>query len=187
MKGKIIVYTGPMFSEKSAELITAYGRAQLAHRSVIAFKPMMDTRFGQGVIRSRKIGEIPAINIQSIEEIKNYDVDVYIIDEFQFLTGDVMVIDDMANRGKKFYIAGLDKTAEGKPFGKMPDLLAVADEVKKLTAVCVDCNKDEDDGAVNSFFLGQKEEDIVIGNSEYVPLCRKHWLQRMEKKQIDKK
>ena len=98
-----------------------------------------------------------------------------------------MIIDDMANRGKKFFIAGLDKTAEGKPFGPMPELLAIADEVKKLTAVCVDCDKDDDDGAVNSFFLGQKEEDIVIGNSEYIPLCRKHWLRRMETKQNDKK
>lgn len=185
MKGKIVVYTGPMFSEKSAELITAYGRAQLAHRSVGAFKPKMDDRFGNDVIKSRKIGEIPAINIQSIEEIEQYDVDVYIIDEFQFLTGDVMTIDAMANKGKKFFIAGLDKTAEGKPFGLMPELLAVADEVKKLTAVCVDCSKDDDDGAVNSFFLGRKDADIVIGNSEYVPLCRRHWLERMTKKKID--
>lgn len=185
MKGKIVVYTGPMFSEKSAELITAYGRAQLAHRSVGAFKPKMDDRFGNDVIKSRKIGEIPAINIQSIEEIEQYDVDVYIIDEFQFLIGDVMTIDAMANKGKKFFIAGLDKTAEGKPFGLMPELLAVADEVKKLTAVCVDCSKDDDDGAVNSFFLGRKDADIVIGNSEYVPLCRRHWLERMMKKKID--
>ncbi len=186
MKGKIVVYTGPMFSEKSAELITAYGRAQLAHRSVGAFKPKIDDRFGNDVIRSRKIGEIPAINIQDVHELLSYDVDVYIIDEFQFLTGDVTIIDDMANRGKKFFIAGLDKTAEGKPFGLMPDLLAIADEVKKLTAVCVDCSKDDDDGAVNSFFLGKKDADIVIGNSEYVPLCRKHWLLRMEKKKTER-
>lgn len=182
MKGKIVVYAGPMFSEKSAELITAFGRAQIAHRSVLAFKPRMDSRFGQDVIKSRKIGEIPAINILSIDEILNYDVDVYIIDEFQFLTGDVMILDDMANRGKKFFIAGLDKTAEGKPFGLMPELLAIADEVKKLTAVCVDCDKSDDDEAVNSFYLGKKDEDIVIGNSEYIPLCRKHWLARMNEK-----
>ncbi|MBO5179864.1 MAG: thymidine kinase [Clostridia bacterium] len=182
MKGKIIVYAGPMFSEKSAELITAYGRAQIAHRSVLAFKPKMDSRFGQDVIKSRKNGEIPAINITSIDEIANYDVDVYIIDEFQFLTGDVMIIDDMANKGKKFFIAGLDKTAEGKPFGLMPELLAIADEVKKLTAVCVDCDKSDDDEAINSFYLGRKDKDIVIGNNEYVPLCRKHWLDRMNAK-----
>ncbi len=187
MKGKIIVYTGPMFSEKSAELITAYGRAQIARRSVIAFKPQMDTRFGESVIKSRKNGEISAINIKCIEELSEYDADVYVIDEFQFLTGDVMIIDDMANRGKKFFIAGLDKTAEGKPFGQMPELLAIADEVKKLTAVCVDCDKDDDDGAVNSFFLGKKDSDIVIGNNEYIPLCRKHWLLRMESKRNDTK
>ena len=186
MKGKIVVYAGPMFSEKSAELITAYGRAQLAHRSVLAFKPKMDDRFGQDVIKSRKIGEIPAINITNVEELKEYDVDVYIIDEFQFLNGDVTVIDDMANRGKKFFIAGLDKTAEGKPFGLMPELLAVADEVKKLTAVCVDCDReDDDDEAVISFYLGEKDKDIVIGNSEYIPLCRKLWLARMKDKKND--
>ena len=79
MKGKIVVYAGPMFSEKSAELITAYGRAQLAHRSVLAFKPKMDDRFGQDVIRSRKIGEIPAINITNIEELKESGVTVIVL------------------------------------------------------------------------------------------------------------
>ena len=178
-KGKIIVYTGPMFSNKSTMLLSAFERAVIAKRSVLAFKPVVDNRFGDSVIKSRRYGEEEAVNISKVEELKNYDADVYIIDEFQFLTGDVTVIDELANRGKIFYIAGLDKTAEGKPFGTMPDLLAVADEVIKLTAVCKDCGED----ACNSFYLGQKSQDVAIGNNEYIPLCRDCWFKRIKQKE----
>lgn len=181
MKGEIIVHTGPMFSEKSLVLLSAYGRATIAQRKVVAFKPALDYRFGENTIKSRKFkdAEIEAINIKDISEIQEYEADVYIIDEFQFLTGDVSVIQDMADSGKKFHICGLDMTAEGKPFGQMPQIMAIADRVEKLTAVCNDCKDD----ATYSFYLGRKDTEIVVGDGMYIPLCRECWRKRMKEKE----
>ena len=181
MSGKIVVYTGPMFSSKSMMMFFAYDRAIISEKKILAFKPKIDGRFGEDVIKSRSLEQtIKAINISDISELLNYDADVYIIDEFQFLSGDVLILQDMANNGKVFHISGLDMTAEGKPFGQMPLLLAIADEVNKGVAVCNDCKKEN---AIYSFFLGKKDLDIVVGNKEYIPLCRSCWKNRMERKE----
>ena len=172
MNGEIIVYTGPMFSGKTLALLRAYERAEIARKKLIAFKPKLDDRFGQNVIKSRRFGEAEAINIKNIEEIRNYDAEIYIIDEFQILR-------ELADSGKKIHVAGLDMTAEGKPFGLMPQLFAIADCIEKYTSVCVDCGGD----AIYSFFLGHKSEDVVVGNNEYIPLCRACWSKRMKMKE----
>ena len=177
MQNKITVYTGPMFSGKTSCLLGAYERAVIAHKKVLAFKPLIDNRFGIDVIKSRNLGEIKAIPITNLEELYNYDAEVYIIDEFQFLTGDIRVIVQMADENDKvFFISGLDMTAEKKPFGHMPEILAVADHVEKCVAICNDC---AEENAVYSYFLGKKNTDIVVGNSEYIPLCRKCYTKRM--------
>ena len=184
MKGEIIVYTGPMFGSKTLALLSAYERATIARKKVKAFKPRLDNRFGESAIKSRsfKDAEIKAINIENISELRNYDAEVYIIDEFEFLKGDPQIIREMADLGKKFHISGLDMTAEGKPFGPMPDLMSYADRVIKYTAVCDGCGED----AIYSFFKGINNEDIVVGNSEYVPLCRDCWLKSMSEKEQKK-
>lgn len=175
---QINVFTGPMFSGKSNALLSAYERATIAKKKVLAFKPKLDNRFGSSVIKSRRFGEIQAINITNLEQIKKYDADVYIIDEFQFLEGDVKVIQQMADeKGKVFYISGLDMTAEKKPFGLMPELLAIADHVEKFVAICQDC---AEENAIYSYFLGKKNTDIVLGNHEYIPLCRKCMQKRLK-------
>lgn len=180
MNGKIIVYTGPMFSSKSAMLLLfAYERSLIAGKKIVALKPKIDNRFGDTYITSRTFGKIAAKNISNISELKNYDADVYIIDEFQFLEGDIFIIQEMANCGKIFHISGLDMTAEGKPFGLMPELLAIADKVNKEIAICEDC---KEDNAIYSFYLGEKDEDILVGNKEYIALCRNCWRKRMEAK-----
>lgn len=180
MSGKIMVYTGPMFSRKSFMLLLAYDNASIAEKKVVALKPAIDDRFGGTVIKSRTYGEIPAINISNISDILNFEADVYIIDEFQFLNGDVFIIQQMANEGKIFHIAGLDMTAEGKPFGHMPEICAIADQVEKKVAFCNDC---KNYNATHSFFLGNKTKDIVVGNKEYIPLCRTCWNKRMKMKE----
>lgn len=179
MKGEIIVYTGPMFSGKTLALLSAYERATIAHKSVLAFKPKLDYRFGENLIKSRKFGQVEAISIDDVSQLRFYEAEIYIIDEFQFLKGNVQVIREMADMGKKFHIAGLDMTAEGKPFNLMPQLLSIADHVEKYTAVCVDCGED----AIYSFYLSKKSNDILVGNNEYVPLCRTCWKNRMEEKE----
>ena len=181
MNGKIIVYTGPMFSSKSFMMFFAHERGTIAEKKVLAFKPKIDGRFGDNVIKSRKKEQtLEAINITNISELLNYDAEVYIIDEFQFLEGDILILQDMANCGKVFHIAGLDMTAEGKPFGLMPELLAIADQVNKQVAVCNDCKQEN---ATISFFLGKKTADVLVGDREYIPLCRACWKKRMEMKE----
>ena len=176
--GQITVYTVPMFSGKTNALLSAYERAAIAHRKVKAFKPTLDDRFGETVIKSRRFGEIEAICITSLKELKKHDADVYIIDEFQFLEGDIKIIQDLADeKGKIFYISGLDMTAERKPFGLMPQLLAIADKVEKFVSICNDC---AEENANYSYFLGKKDTDIVVGNHEYIPLCRKCMQKRLK-------
>ncbi len=166
----INVYSGPMKCGKTEQILSEYKRQLIAGKKVLMFKPKIDTRTSDTVVASRNGIDIPAIAIGNISDIKNYDVDVYCIDEFQFLDGDVNVILDMANQGKKFFISGLNLTAERKPFGKMPELLAIADNISMLTAICDSC---KNENAVYSYFKGGKDTDIVIGDKEYMPLCRK--------------
>lgn len=177
--GRIIVYTGPMFSRKTAFLLAEYERSQIAERRTAAFKPALDGRFGKDIIKSRNAGEIEAICIEDLSEIEKYDVQDYFIDEFQFLRGDIQIIQKMAGLGKNFYISGLDMTAEGKPFAIMQQLLCVADEVEKRKAICVEC---KNSNATHSFFLGNKDKDVFVGDKEYIPLCRECWTKRMRLK-----
>lgn len=180
--GQITVYAGPMFSGKTNLLLGAFERATIAHKKVKAFKPRLDDRFGSNVIKSRRFGQIEAIEISSIDELKKYDAEVYIIDEFQFLEGDVNTLIDLCDeKNKIFFISGLDMTAEKKPFGKMPELLAIADKVEKCVAICNDC---AEENAVYSYFLGKKNVDIVVGNHEYIPLCRKCYTKRLKQDKI---
>lgn len=167
--GVINVYTGPMKCGKSKKIFDELDRQLIAGKKVQMFKPAIDNRFGESVIASRSGKQISAINIKDIEEIKNYDAEVYFIDEFQFLEGNLSTIEKLAESGKKFYIAGLNLTAEKKTFGKMGDLLCLADNVNMLTAICEECKCEN---AIFSFYKGQKDKDIVIGNSEYLPVCR---------------
>lgn len=167
--GVINVYTGPMKCGKSKKIFDELDRQLIAGKKVQMFKPAIDNRFGESVIASRSGKQISAINIKNIEEIGNYDAEVYFIDEFQFLDGNLSTIEKLAESGKKFYIAGLNLTAEKKTFGKMGDLLCLADNVNMLTAICEECKCEN---AIFSFYKGQKDTDIVIGNSEYLPVCR---------------
>ena len=183
--GQINVYTGPMFSGKTNALLSAYERATIAKKRVQAFKPKLDIRFGTNTIKSRRFGEIEAICINSIEDLKKYDTDVYIIDEFQFLEGDISVIQDLADqKGKIFHINGLDMTAEKKPFGNMPELLAIADHIEKFVAICQDCSEEN---AIYSYFLGKKDTEILLGNHEYIPLCRKCMQKRLKQDALHEK
>lgn len=167
--GDINVYTGPMKCGKSNKIIDEAKRQMIAGKKIKIFKPGIDTRFKDYIV-DRNGNKLQTENISSIEEIQNYDADVYVIDEFQFLDGDVSCIEKMAEEGKKFYIAGLNLTSEGKPFGQMGDLLCVSDNVQTMTSVCEICKRDN---AIFSFYkLDDKCGDIRIGDKEYIPVCR---------------
>lgn len=167
--GNINVYSGPMKCGKTQQVLNEYKRQLITGKKVIMFKPNVDTREGADIVKTRNGIGVPSIGIDDISELKKYDADIYCIDEFQFLTGDVSLIQNMADNGKSFYISGLNLTAEKKPFGKMNDLLCIADNVNMLTAICSNC---KNENAVYSFFKGDKNQEIVIGDEEYMPLCR---------------
>ena len=169
----IKVYTGPMYAAKSLGLIQAAKvRQKQGINNVVCFKPSKDTR-DMSKIKSRVIEEtLDAYVIQDLSQIKDFideDTDTIIIDEVQFLSGDVQELLWLTiYHNIDIYIAGLDLTSELTPFNIMPNILAIATEVYKLKARCQDCGKE----AEYTYCLVEKNEEIMVGNSEYVPLCR---------------
>lgn len=175
----ITTYTGPMFSGKSTGLLNAYENIW-NKKNIIAFKPKIDNR-DYGVIKCRNMSiEIPAICINDLSEIKNYvtgTTRTIFIDEAQFLTGNVEEIINLSvYQDIDFYISGLNMTSEQRPFGIMPNILAISQEIYIYEAVCFDCNKK----AQYSYYEYKKEEDNVVGNDGYVPLCGKCLIKRKE-------
>ena len=170
--GDINVYTGPMKCGKTQKILDEAKRQQIAGKNVRIFKPTIDDRFSEQSVISRNGYKQDAININSIDEIKKYDADVYVIDEFQFLNGDLNELYKLTQKGKKFFIAGLNLTSERKTFGPMGDLLCMADNVQMLTSVCENCRSEE---AIFTYFKGkQKDKDILVGDEGlYIPVCRK--------------
>lgn len=178
--GDINVYSGPMKCGKTQQILNEYKRQLIAGKKVKMFKPSIDTREGRNVVASRNGIDIPATIINKISDLEKYDAEVYCIDEFQFLKGNVKVIEQMADSGKKFFISGLNLTAEKKPFGKMADLLCIADNITMMTAICDNC---KNENAVFTYFKGGKDCDIVIGDKEYMSLCR-HCYEILSKQDI---
>lgn len=144
--GWIEVITGPMFSGKSEELIRRVRRALIADKQVQAFTAELDVRYGGSeVIASHSQREVkaqPLDHIDNLEGLLEPDVEVLIIDEIQFVDGPISeVLNRLADRGIRVITAGLAADYRGRPFGHMGELLAVAEKVDKLTAVCVQCGR----------------------------------------------
>mgnify|MGYP002520924880 CR=1 FL=1 len=166
----IKVITGAMFSGKSFELIELL--RQLDINTVKIFKPNIDTR-DEGIVKSRNSNQIyTALLIDDLSEIPQYIDDgtkTIVIDEAQFLTGDISIIVDLHLKGYDFIIAGLNLTSERKPFGLMKDIMCIATDIKILKAKCAICGliKAEYTYSAND----KKEEDILVGD-KYFPICR---------------
>jgi thymidine kinase len=172
--GRIEVITGPMFSGKTSLLIARALKYKNKGKRVIAFKPEIDNRYSENKLVSHDGLELEAIKIHSSAEISSLakDYDVVIIDEAQFLDkGIVEVAESLADVGKVLIIGGLDKNYLGKPFGPMPELLAIADKARKLTAKCAICGKP----ASFTYRKIDRKEEILIGGADiYEARCRKH-------------
>lgn len=171
--GWIEVICGPMFSGKTEELIRRINRAILANQSTIIFKPVVDTRYSTAEIVSHDARNLSAQVVSSSGEIlKRYDGSAVVgIDEAQFFdNGIVDVCNYLANKGARVIVSGLDMDWQGKPFGAMPILMAIAEKVTKLTAICLNCGAQ----ASYSYRIFQDDALIVVGGKEkYIPLCRK--------------
>ena len=170
--GRIVVVCGSMFSGKTEELIRRMKRAKFAKQKVEIFKPSLDTRYSDVDVVSHDQHSIPSTPIDSSSTIAllSSDIDVVGIDEAQFLDdGVVDVCNDLANRGVRVIVAGLDMDFQGKPFGPMPALCAIADEVTKVHAICVKCGA----LAYISHRLVANDKRVLLGEQmEYEPLCR---------------
>lgn len=170
--GRIEVVCGSMFSGKTEELIRRMKRAKFARQKVEIFKPSIDTRYSDEDVVSHDHNIIPSTPIESSATILllSSDIDVVGIDEAQFLDeGLIDVCNQLANRGVRVIVAGLDMDFKGLPFGPIPALCAIADEVTKVHAICVKCGA----LAYVSHRLIKNEKLVVLGEkSEYEPLCR---------------
>jgi thymidine kinase len=171
-RGWIEVICGSMFSGKTEELIRRLKRAKIANLKVEIFKPAMDTRYHEQDIVSHDenaIQSTPIDNSQTILLLAS-DVDVIGVDEAQFFDDQLPeVCDQLALRGIRVIIAGLDMDYKGKPFGQMPYLLAKADYITKLHAICVKC------GNIANYSFRKKPlpGQILLGEKDiYEPRCR---------------
>ena len=170
--GRIEVVCGSMFSGKTEELIRRMKRAKFAKQRVEIFKPTVDTRYSDEDVVSHDQNAIHSTPIDASGAILLLasDIDVVGIDEAQFLDdGLVDVCNELANKGVRVIIAGLDMDYKGVPFGPIPALCAIADEVTKVHAICVRCGA----LAYVSHRLVNNDHRVLLGEKEeYEPLCR---------------
>lgn len=171
--GWIEVICGSMFSGKTEELIRRLKRAEFAKQRVEIFKPAVDVRYDDEEVVSHDENAIRSTPVPASNNISILadDVDVVGIDEAQFFDVELpAVCVDLANRGARVIVAGLDMDYTGKPFGPIPHLMAVAEYVTKVHAVCVRCGN----LANHSHRLSKSDSLVMLGErDEYEPLCRR--------------
>ncbi len=170
--GSIEVICGSMFSGKTEELIRRMKRAQFAKLPVEIFKPEIDVRYGLNGVVSHDSNSIPSTPVSHSSAILLLSADTKVvgIDEAQFFDEELPnVCVELANRGIRVIVAGLDMDYLGKPFGPIPSLMAIAEDVTKVHAVCVKCGAP----ANYSYRLQQNESRVLLGEKEsYEPRCR---------------
>jgi len=177
--GILEVITGPMFSGKSEELIRRLKRARIARQRVACFKPDIDLRYHRSSIASHSSHTHEASTIANVEDLRERlfpqlaEIEVIGIDEVQFLSPAVIPLAlELVALGKRVLMAGLDTTFSNEPFGPVPNLMALADKVTKLSAVCMVCGQ----SAIHTQRLGQSQELVVVGAAGlYEARCRTHF------------
>ncbi len=181
--GWIEVITGSMFSGKTEELIRRLRRAQIAKQNIEIFKPQIDNRYAEDRVVSHDMKEIPSKVVKRAREILELvDTDriqVVGIDEAQFFDDEIVeVADELANNGIRVIIAGLDMDYRGKPFGPMPYLMAIAEYVTKVHAICTETGN----LAHYSYRKTDADDLILVGEKQiYEPLSRAAFVRRMKK------
>ena len=180
--GRIEVICGSMFSGKTEELIRRLRRAKFARQKVEIFKPAIDVRYSEEDVVSHDQNHILSTPIDSSASILllSSDIDVVGIDEAQFFDmGLPDVCNELANRGIRVIIAGLDMDFRGIPFGPMPALCAIADDVTKVHAICVKCGN----LAYVSHRIVDNDRRVLLGETqEYEPLCRECYQKALKEK-----
>lgn len=177
--GWIEVICGPMFAGKSEEVIRRVKRLEYAKKNALVFKPKIDNRYSDSEIVSHSKLKTKSINIVKARDVLEYvddKTDAVVIDEVQFLDDEIIqVIDELANRGIRVIVAGLDLDFKGEPFSNMPKILAMAEDITKLTAICVKCGAPatRTQRIVNGKPAKKSDPIVIVGASEcYEPRCR---------------
>jgi thymidine kinase len=192
MTGRLEVITGPMFSGKSEELIRRLKRARIARQRVACFKPDIDLRYHRTAIASHSAQTHDALTVPNVAHLRAElyprleEIDVVGIDEAQFFDPSlVQLANELVHLGKRVLVAGLDTTFTGDPFGPIPALMAISDEVAKLSAVCMVCGAP----AIHTQRLGASRELVVVGAAGlYEARCRacfRPYLHAPEDRQLD--
>jgi len=170
--GSIEVICGSMFSGKTEELIRRVKRARIAKVEVEIFSPAADIRYDKQAVVSHNANSIPSKSVTKAAEILQLadHIQVIGVDEAQFFDDELpQIAQALANKGVRVIIAGLDMDFKGRPFGTMPQLMAIADAVTKLHAVCMKCGGQ----AMYSYRLVPNESQILLGEKEtYEARCR---------------
>ncbi len=179
-KGSIEVICGSMFSGKTEELLRRLKRAEFAKLDIAVFKPQIDKRYDTQKVVSHDENTTQAIAVDSAKDILKLanKAQVVAIDEAQFFDTDLVdVCNELANSGIRVIIAGLDMDFLGKPFGVIPQILAIAEHITKVHAICVECN-----GIANHSFRKNANKNLVqLGEKEeYKPLCRSCFSSQMK-------
>ena len=170
--GCIEVVCGSMFSGKTEELIRRLRRAQFANQKIALFKPTVDNRYSDVEVVSHDFHKLTSTPIKDPADMLKIGPEVKVVgvDEAQFFDGSLVeVCQTLANRGVRVIVAGLDMDYLGQPFGPMPRLMAVAEDVQKVHAICVKC------GALATFShrLSKSQDLVLLGEKDiYEPLCR---------------
>lgn len=180
-KGWIEVICGPMFAGKSEELIRRVKTLSYAHQKILAFKPSVDNRYDKSAIASHDGEKYQAYAVNSVDDIKNLieeGTQVVAIDEVQFFGEPIIsLVEELADKGMRVIVAGLDTDFRGEPFGPMPELLARAEFVTKLSAACTVCGcaATRTQRLVDNKPASYDDPIIQIGAKEsYEARCRKH-------------
>ncbi|MCD6598157.1 MAG: thymidine kinase [Bacteroidales bacterium] len=176
-RGSIEVIAGSMFSGKTEELIRRLKRAKLANQQVEIFKPNIDVRYSNREVVSHDARTIQSTPVETASSILllTSDVEVVGIDEAQFFDEALVdVCNKLADSGVRVIVAGLDMDFKGIPFGPMPGLLAIAEEVTKVHAICMRCGS----LASYSFRLADSDKKVLLGEKDnYEPLCRECFIE----------
>lgn len=177
--GWIEIICGSMFSGKTEELIRRVRRAKLARQEVQVFKPLLDNRYSRQNVISHGGWQIEAVPVESARDIPEQihpDTRVIAIDEVQFFDWNITeVVNDLAGQGKRVILAGLDLDFRGEPFGPMPVLIAQADQITKLQAICMTCGAPatRTQRLINGQPANYHDPIILVGAQEwYEARCR---------------
>ncbi|MGC9019249.1 MAG: thymidine kinase [Candidatus Bipolaricaulaceae bacterium] len=189
MVGKLEVITGPMFAGKTDELLRRVERARIAKKTVALFKPELDTRYASDRVVAHNGRSLPchllptnlspAVFSALIPKELRETTEVFAFDEAHFFGPEFPELCELLVRqGKRVIVAGLDLNFRGEPFGPMPRLLALADEVLKLTAVCTICGNPatRSQRLINGKPATEGPEVLIGGLESYEPRCREHFL-----------